>query len=76
MRHPMRVAIAFDQPANTVRVGQPDETLSAWAHRRHLAGKSTWRNVINALFFWQPDHCEESHWSEVRRIHFPREYRG
>ncbi len=31
MRYTMRVAIAFDQPANTVRVGQPDEMA-----RKHL----------------------------------------
>ncbi len=44
----MKVLIAFDQPANAVRGGHPDETLSAAAHRRHLEGRSGWRNVINA----------------------------
>lgn len=44
----MNVLIAADQLANTVRGGHPDETLSAAAHRRHLEGRSGWRNVINA----------------------------
>lgn len=44
----MKVLIAVDQLANAVRGGHPDETLSAAAHRRHLEGRSGWRNVINA----------------------------
>lgn len=75
MRYPMRVAIAFDQLANTVRGGQPDETLSAWAHRLHLKGRSGWRNLINALFFWQEDHCLDAHQSELNRKQLPKEYR-
>lgn len=74
MRYPMRVAIAFDQLANTVRGGQPDETLSAWAHRLHLKGRSGWRNLINALFFWQEDHCLDAHQSELNRKQLPKEY--
>ena len=75
MRYPMRVAIAFDQLANTVRGGQPDETLSAWAHRLHLKGRSGWRNLINVLFFWQGDHCLDAHQSELNRKQLPKEYR-
>ena len=43
-----KVLIAFDQLANAVIGGHPDETLSAAAHRHHLEGRSGWRNVINA----------------------------
>lgn len=71
----MKVLIAVDQLANAVRGGHPDETLSAAAHRRHIAGKSGWRNLINALFWWQEDHCREAHVSELQRKQLPKEYR-
>lgn len=71
----MKVLIAVDQLANAVRGGHPDETLSAAAHRRHVAGKSGWRNVINALFWWQEDHCRDAHASELQRKQLPKEYR-
>lgn len=70
-----RVLIAFDQLANAVRGGHPDETLSAAAHRGHLEGRSGWRNLINALFFWQGDHCLDAHQSELSRKQLPKEYR-
>lgn len=71
----MKVLIAVDQLANALRGGHPDETLSAAAHRRHLAGKSGWRNFINALFFRQEDHCRDAHASELARKQLPKEYR-
>lgn len=71
----IKVLIAFDQLANAVIGGHPDETLSAAAHRRHLEGRSGWRNLINALFFWQGDHCLDAHASEVARKQLPKEYR-
>lgn len=74
MNYFLRNAIAFDQQLNTLRGGEPDETLSAWAHRMHVAGNSRLRNVINALFFWQEDHCLQAYQSEVNRKHLPREY--
>ena len=74
MTYVMKVLIAFDQLANAVRGGHPDETLSAAAHRRHVAGKSGWRNVINALFWWQEDHCRDAHINEAGRKHLPTAY--
>lgn len=71
----MKVLIAVDQLANAVRGGHPDETLSAAAHRRHLEGRSGWRNLINTLFFWQGDHCLDAHTNEMARKHLPKEYR-
>lgn len=75
MSYLLRVAIAADQFANAVRGGEPDETLSAAAHRGHLEGRSGWRNLINALFFWQEDHCRDAHQSELDRKQLPKEYR-
>lgn len=74
MTYVMKVLIAFDQLANAVRGGHPDETLSAAAHRRHLDGRSGWRNFINGLFFWQEDHCQDAHLNEMTRKHLPKTY--
>ena len=74
MTYVMKVLIAFDQLANAVRGGHPDETLSAAAHRRHLEGRSGWRNLINGLFWWQGDHCLDAHQSELGRKQLPKEY--
>lgn len=70
----MKVLIAFDQLANAVIGGHPDETLSAAAHRRHIDGKSGWRNLINGLFWWQEDHCRDAHHNEMARKHLPKTY--
>lgn len=68
----MNFLIALDQLLNVlIGSGWPDETLSAFAHRRQ-----GWRRaVINALFFWQYDHCAKSYWSERTRKQLPPEYR-
>ncbi len=61
-----------DQGLNVlIGSGFCDETLSAYAHRKggHL------RNAINALFFWQDDHCADAYLSELNRRHLPPEYR-
>lgn len=74
MTYVMKVLIAVDQLANAVRGGHPDETLSAAAHRQHLDGRSGWRNLINALFWWQEDHCKAAYESEKTRSQLPKEY--
>lgn len=74
MSYLLRVAIAFDQTANAIRGGEPDETLSAAAHRLHLKGRSGWRNFINRIFFWQEDHCKDAYESEKNRKQLPKEY--
>lgn len=67
----MQVLIAFDQLINALLGGMADETLSARAHRQHRKGYSTARNAINALFFWQDDHCGMAYASEFARKHLP-----
>lgn len=66
-----QIAIAVDQLANALLGGMADETLSARAHRTG----SAWEPVIDALFFWQSDHCFESYMSEKDRKQLPQEYR-
>lgn len=66
-----QVAIAIDQLLNTLLGGMSDETLSARAHRTG----SAWEPVIDALFFWQADHCQDAYISEKERKQLPSEYR-
>lgn len=70
----MQVLIAFDQLINALLGGMADETLSARAHRRHRRGDSLTRNAINAIFFWQHDHCGEAYASEFARKQLPGHY--
>jgi len=78
MAYLKQVSIAVDQLLNALSGGYADETLSARAWRTEYAGKM-WgrilRPVIDALFFFDPDHCRNSFLSEVDRLHFPPAYR-
>jgi hypothetical protein len=70
MTYLTNILVAVDQLANTLLGGKPDETLSAYAHR-----KQDWRRkAINALFFWQDDHCKLAYESERLRRHLPKDY--
>lgn len=71
------IAIAFDQLINTLLGSQPDETLSAKAWRMRLVSKP-WKVaqvVIDAIFFWQNEHCKQSYAAEFERKQLPSEYR-
>lgn len=75
MSYLLRVAIGVDQLLNAVLGGQPDETVSARCWRR----REDWpygpmRRVIDAVFFWQTDHCQRSYESEAKRRQLPRDY--
>lgn len=66
-----RVLIWIDQGANVLLLGGwPDETISARAWREQ------WRirPWIDRLFFWEPNHCEESYKWELARKDLPRGY--
>lgn len=72
-----QVAIAIDQLINTLFGGYADETLSArvYRNRDNSWWWAMWHSIINGIFFWQDDHCQESHYSEIYRKHLPRLYR-
>lgn len=77
----LNLLIALDQLANCLLRGDPDETLSARAHRMREKKQRYWgwlANAIDALFFWQraPRHCERAYLSEVERRQFPDVYAG
>lgn len=73
--------IAFDQMVNTVvwaseeGFGMADETISARAWR--LRARPAWgtlRKVVDKIFFWEENHCEESYLFEKQRKQLPVEY--
>lgn len=74
--------IAIDQAINTlIKIkgdgkGMADETISARLWRCYLQGfigAGGWK-FVDALFFWQPNHCYESWRSEVERRQLPGWY--
>lgn len=78
MRHPdgFQIAVALDQLINAIFGGYADETVSSRSHRAYADGKRKWtRDVINAVFFWQDDHCREAYESELKRNQLPPEMR-
>lgn len=70
-----QVLIAFDQLVNAVFGGWADESLSSRAWRTRDQHPYLYR-VIDAIFFWDVNHCEESYQSERDRIHLPPELRN
>ena len=77
MSYGKNLFIAFDQLANALLGGWPDETLSSRAWRRDLEDDVSWpRKLIDAIFFWESDHCRDSYYSEVERRQCPPELRG
>lgn len=70
--HLLQIAIAFDQFLNAISGGYGDETLSSRAWRTYLeTGNSFKKDLINAIFFWQENHCKEAFESELARRHLP-----
>jgi len=79
-----QLLIAIDQALNCCifikgdGFGMADEALSTQLFRRHLQdllGKSFYLTV-DALFFFDPNHCYEIWRSEIERNQLPNHYRG
>lgn len=72
-----QVAIAFDQLLNALMGGWADETLSArvWRNRNRSWWWKMWLKIIDSIFYWQTNHCFQSHISEIERSQLPRYYR-
>lgn len=78
MKTTKQTLIALDQLVNALVGGWADETISARAHRNAARGNARWRaaeRVIDAVFFWQRNHCAESFRMEQGRWHLPPAYR-
>lgn len=54
------ILISIDQLINALFGGNPDETLSSRAYKFSRKGCYWYANIINGLFFWQRNHCQES----------------
>lgn len=74
MKQPL---LAIDQLLNTLAGGMADETLSARSFRLELksAGWARMRRFVDALFFWQTNHCRAAYISEYAKRQMPGEYR-
>ncbi len=71
-----QIVIALDQLINTFFGGWADETLSSRAWRWHAEGRRAWpRRLIDAVFFWQSQHCLASFRAEQLRLQAPPELR-
>lgn len=70
--------IALDQLANTLLAGSPDETLSARAYRTEQQGKrlgKVFRPLIDALLWFDRDHCRQAYLAEFKKLQLPGSYR-
>ena len=67
--------IALDQMLNTLIGGFADETFSArcWRRRENKTWRF-WQKLIDAIFFWQSQHCLQAYQSEQKRRQLPPEY--
>lgn len=81
LRRLKNIALGADQffwVLITLGNGSPDETLSAALWRMELQGKragSWFRPVVDALFWFDPDHCRTSYESEIERLQLHQHYR-
>lgn len=76
-RYLKQVLIAFDQLINALLGGWADESLSAHAWRQHLEGKRNWPYLlIDAILFFDGNHCWTSYESELERTQLPPSMRG
>ena len=64
MTYLWNVLEAVSQLLHAILGGNPNITLSAKAYLRREAHPLPYR-AINALFFWQDDHCRESWVSDI-----------
>lgn len=71
------VVLWIDQSFNVLTGGYADETFSARCFRqRHKSDVHAFAyKVVNAIFFWQVDHCHQAFLNEKNRKGLPYEYR-
>lgn len=77
MSYPIRVLLAIDQLVTALLGGWPDESLSSYAWRLEKQGKpfGFMRKVIDAIFFWDEDHCYKAMLAERWHLQTPPELR-
>jgi hypothetical protein len=51
----------FSCTLNTLLLGSPNEPLSERSGRAYITNGKFWlRDIINAIFFWQDNHCQKA----------------
>lgn len=81
-RRLLNIAIAADQMLWTLVTlgnGSPDETVSAAAWRMEQQGKlagRTLRRLIDALFWFDREHCRKAYNAEFKKLQLPGSYRA
>jgi hypothetical protein len=63
-----RVCVSFSILLNTIFGGKSNQTLSATQYERKRKGLWNVCWLIDKLFFWDPDHCENA-WVKWKIIH-------
>lgn len=72
IRYLKNLLIALDQLFNTILGGWPDESLSSHCWRIEQKKGISWpRKLVDALLFFDKDHCQESYESELERRQLP-----
>ena len=81
MRHNLhQILVSLDQTLTTIGCSvlfpdersYADETLSCRAVRWAKRGTRSWpRRAIDAIFFWEDEHCLSSYRSEEEKKHLP-----
>lgn len=59
---------SYDQMANATLAGDKDEKISSRSYREESNGSLKWhliRILIDAIFFFEPEHCKKSYYNEV-----------
>lgn len=68
--------VGIDQLLASIVTGWPEATLSAWAWVWERDGIRAWpRRLIDALFFFDKNHCMESYRSEYKGSQLPPEFK-
>ena len=77
-RYRIQVLLGKDQLGNPYAAGWADESISARAWRcQGMSYRWHWmRIIIDGLFFWQPNHCEQAWLDEKLRRQMPATYRA
>lgn len=76
MTYAKKIFIAVDQLINAVFNGYPDETISSRAWRWYRDDVMYFpKFFIDAIFFWQEEHCKSSYESERLDRQLPPEFR-
>lgn len=70
MRYVLNILAGLSQFWNVCLGGNRDQSLSSRAWEAKLAGRwygPAWVAVINTMFFFEPDHCENAYLSDDER---------